>query len=54
MFAVIIGRNISGLWSGINLLVVNCFRLKFDDERVTKETLKSALEEQYGGDEEVM
>ncbi|KAL8095028.1 hypothetical protein AgCh_036497 [Apium graveolens] len=26
---------------------------KFDDERVTKETLESALEEQYGGDEEI-
>uniref|UniRef100_A0A161ZXS1 ubiquitinyl hydrolase 1 n=1 Tax=Daucus carota subsp. sativus TaxID=79200 RepID=A0A161ZXS1_DAUCS len=27
-------------------------RFKFDDERVTKENLDSALEEQYGGDEE--
>jgi ubiquitin carboxyl-terminal hydrolase 7 len=26
---------------------------KFDDERVTKEELKRALEEQYGGEEEV-
>lgn len=29
------------------------FRYKFDDERVTKEDLKRALEEQYGGEEEV-
>ena len=44
----------SKLWSGINLIDVNCcFRFKFDDERVTKENLDSALEEQYGGDEEV-
>jgi ubiquitin carboxyl-terminal hydrolase 7 len=28
-------------------------RYKFDDERVTKEDAKKALEEQYGGDEEV-
>ena len=28
-------------------------RYKFDDERVTKEELKRALEEQYGGEEEV-
>lgn len=27
---------------------------KFDDERVTKEDLKRALEEQYGGEEEVV
>jgi hypothetical protein len=26
---------------------------KFDDERVTKEELKRALDEQYGGEEEV-
>ena len=34
-----------------------CFvalRFKFDDERVTKEDVKRALEEQYGGEEEVM
>jgi len=30
------------------------FRFKFDDERVTKEDMKRALEEQYGGEEEVM
>lgn len=30
------------------------FRFKFDDERVTKEDTKRALEEQYGGEEEVM
>lgn len=30
------------------------FRYKFDDERVTKEDMKRALEEQYGGEEEVM
>lgn len=29
-------------------------RYKFDDERVTKEDMKRALEEQYGGEEEVM
>jgi len=29
------------------------FRFKFDDERVTKEDVKRALEEQYGGEEEV-
>jgi ubiquitin carboxyl-terminal hydrolase 7 len=28
-------------------------RYKFDDERVTKEDAKKALEEQYGGEEEV-
>ena len=28
-------------------------RFKFDDERVTKEDIKRALEEQYGGEEEV-
>ncbi|XP_044462354.1 ubiquitin C-terminal hydrolase 12-like isoform X1 [Mangifera indica] len=28
--------------------------LKFDDERVTKEDIKRALEEQYGGEEEVL
>lgn len=31
----------------------NYFRFKFDDERVTKENVKRALEEQYGGEEEV-
>ena len=30
------------------------FRYKFDDERVTKEDVKRALEEQYGGEEEVI
>lgn len=30
------------------------FRFKFDDERVTKEDIKRALEEQYGGEEEVL
>lgn len=29
------------------------FRYKFEDERVTKEDMKRALEEQYGGEEEV-
>lgn len=29
------------------------FRYKFDDERVTKEDMKKALEELYGGEEEV-
>jgi len=31
----------------------NIPRFKFDDERVTKEDAKRALEEQYGGEEEV-
>jgi len=35
------------IWTGI-------FRYKFDDERVTKEDNKRALEEQYGGEEEVI
>jgi hypothetical protein len=30
------------------------FRYKFDDERVTKEDVKRALEEQHGGEEEVV
>jgi len=30
-----------------------CFRFKFDDERVTREDSKRAVEEQYGGEEEV-
>jgi ubiquitin carboxyl-terminal hydrolase 7 len=34
------------IWTGI--------RYKFDDERVTKEDNKRALEEQYGGEEEVI
>lgn len=29
-------------------------RYKFDDERVTKEDIKKALEEQFGGEEEVI
>lgn len=29
------------------------FRYKFDDERVTKEDMKKALDELYGGEEEV-
>lgn len=29
------------------------FRYIFDDERVTKEDIKRALQEQYGGEEEV-
>ena len=29
-------------------------RFKFDDERVTKEDVTKALEEQYGGEEEVL
>lgn len=33
---------------------VTCFRFKFDDERVTKEDTNRALEEQYGGEEEVI
>lgn len=38
---------------GLNVLVLFFCRFKFDDERVTKEELKRALEEQYGGEEEV-
>lgn len=30
-----------------------CLRYKFDDERVTKEDMKKALDELYGGEEEV-
>lgn len=36
------------------LLTLFSFRFKFDDERVTKEDMKRALEEQYGGEEEVV
>lgn len=36
------------------VVTISCpFRFKFDDERVTKEDVKRALEEQYGGEEEV-
>jgi ubiquitin carboxyl-terminal hydrolase 7 len=35
------------------LVGYSLFRYKFDDERVTKEDMKKALEEQYGGEEEV-
>ena len=54
-----------GLLRGLHLhfIILNCFscwlniclslRYKFDDERVTKEDTKRALEEQYGGEEEV-
>lgn len=43
----------SGWWNHFNRFL--CFvRYKFDDERVTKEDMKRALEEQYGGEEEVM
>lgn len=37
---------------GIHWKIVDS-RFKFDDERVTKEDMKRALEEQYGGEEEV-
>lgn len=37
----------------IDVKMVPC-RFKFDDERVTKEKMKTALEEQYGGEEEVV
>lgn len=38
----------------INFLFLHVIlRYKFDDERVTKEDAKKALEEQYGGEEEV-
>lgn len=36
-----------------NVYIGFCIRYKFDDERVTKEEVKKALEEQYGGEEEV-
>lgn len=39
--------------STLLLLQLWTIRYKFDDERVTKEELKRALEEQYGGEEEV-
>lgn len=35
-------------------VIIVTIRFKFDDERVTKEDMKRALEEQYGGEEEVM
>lgn len=37
----------------MNFVLLYCYRYKFDDERVTKEDVKRALEEQYGGEEEV-
>ena len=37
----------------IHLICKSKFRYKFDDERVTKEDMNRALEEQYGGEEEV-
>ncbi|KAI7998633.1 Ubiquitin carboxyl-terminal hydrolase 12 [Camellia lanceoleosa] len=39
------------IWMDRQLLLP--FRFKFDDERVTKEDIKRALEEQYGGEEEL-
>ncbi|GMP89752.1 hypothetical protein CsSME_00041180 [Camellia sinensis var. sinensis] len=33
--------------------MISLFRFKFDDERGTKEDIKRALEEQYGGEEEI-
>lgn len=41
-----------GLTAKIHCKLV-AYRFKFDDERVTKEDIKRALEEQYGGEEEV-
>lgn len=41
------------LFLSSSTLTVAAFRFKFDDERVTKEDMKRALEEQYGGEEEV-
>ena len=46
------------LWRDLLLFVIHLlrklkFRYKFDDERVTKEDMNRALEEQYGGEEEV-
>ena len=37
----------------IVVFIIVFYRFKFDDERVTKEDMKRALEEQYGGEEEV-
>ncbi|KAI8009025.1 Ubiquitin carboxyl-terminal hydrolase 12 [Camellia lanceoleosa] len=34
--------------------MISLFRFKFDDKRVTKEDIKRALEEQYGGEEELL
>ena len=34
--------------------IYELLRYKFDDERVTKEDPKRAMEEQYGGEEEVV
>lgn len=36
------------------MFMIPSLRYKFDDERVTKEDVKRALEEQYGGEEEVI
>lgn len=38
---------------GVVLVIIVATRFKFDDERVSKEDVKRALEEQYGGEEEV-
>lgn len=38
---------------GLDDLISYLCRFKFDDERVTKEDTRRALEEQYGGEEEV-
>ena len=62
MFIAYICQLCRGAWTGesitsfIWLPYRNCvhFRYKFDDERVTKEDMKRALEEQYGGEEEVL
>lgn len=45
--------SVDSITSFIQLLYSTCviFRYKFDDERVTKEDMKKALEEQYGGEE---
>lgn len=44
-------------WLSLPITILNMglvLRYKFDDERVTKEDNKRALEEQYGGEEEVI
>ena len=50
------GQVIPNAWNNyvfLLFLLITLFRYKFDDERVTKEDVKRALEEQYGGEEEV-
>ncbi|KVI06231.1 hypothetical protein Ccrd_015416, partial [Cynara cardunculus var. scolymus] len=44
---------LSDQWFLEEYSTLNTFKFKFDDERVTKEDMKRALDEQYGGEEEL-